>query len=401
MKAIHRLGYRLPSPAAIAAACVLAGHAWAQGTDRPAPHLLGLPSLPPVPVVYQSSIRPPGSLDMPSPAAAFAVVPTGTLATGPARTGMGIAAAPVRDEVRRRCGFASVEELRRNPRPGELRCLFDVTGPGAFGLLSYLDVPVYQPRTPMPGSHVVGIPGLPTPLPGESYEQWEWRTLRTQFGPETRTVHRDIESLDPVVASKILRLETRLRQEGIRFSRRETWRAPERQAFLFQQGRSRPGSLATATLTSWHSRVDRLGRPAGRAVDYDVAPGRLPRFHEIAAEVGLGSYGADSNDPGHVYFVGSEFLTPGELAVMRTLPRVTYVTLETGRPADEAAAYGHFAATQERERVFVGLPFEPLPRIEPATPRARVYAAGTHPTPLAPSTAPASPTSPATAKTPR
>jgi hypothetical protein len=335
---------------------------------RPPAALLGLPVVPPVPAVLQSSLGPPPPGWRAGPAEA--APPT----VGPVPAGIGISTATYPDELRRRCGIGAVVELRRNPHPGELRCLFGVYGPGRFGLLSYLDVPVYQPSTPMPGTHVVGIPGLPAPLPGESYERFEWRMLRTQFGPERATVHRDIESLDPVVASRVLRLEAALRAARVPFSRRETWRSPQRQAFLFQQGRSRPGPLATATLTSWHSRVDRLGRPAGRAVDYDVPARRLAAFHEIARQVGLDSYGADSNDPGHVYYVGSEFLAPAELAVLRTLRRVMYVTLETGRPADETAAYGRLAATQEQERMFALFPFEPPPRIDPQVPRRKVPA---------------------------
>jgi hypothetical protein len=350
-------GRPLPGALAAAALCVLAPALAAQAGATPQPpHLLGLPVTAPVPAVLQASVAAPGT------------APARPPAPPPSANGIGMVAAASPAELRRRCGFGGVAELRRNPSPGELRCFFGVTGPGRFGLLSYLDVPVYQPSTPMPGSHVVGVPGLPAPLAGESYERWEWRMLRTAFGPEVRAVHRDLESLDPVVASKVVRLERRLAEEGIRASRRETWRSPERQAWLFQQGRSRPGPLATATLTSWHCRVDRLGRPAGRAVDYDVAPARLEAFHRIATEVGLDSYGADSNDPGHVYFVGSEFLTPPELAVMRTVRRVPYVTLQTGRPEDEATAYGRLSFFQELERDFLTLPFQPVPRIDPALP---------------------------------
>src|SRR5690606_4233695 len=149
----------------------------------------------------------------------------------------------------------------------QLRCRYGVVGPGRFGLLSYADVPVYQPATPMPGTHVVGIPGHAHPLPGESHEAWEWRVLRTECGPGARLVCREPEEPPPAAAARIMRLESRLAQEGIAARRRETWRSPERQAFLFQQGRSRPGPLATSTLTSWHSQVDARGVAAGRAVD--------------------------------------------------------------------------------------------------------------------------------------
>src|SRR5215218_4084721 len=233
------------------------------------------------------------------------------------------------------CTIRDITRLGRNPTPGELRCRYAARGPGRFGLLSYLDVAVYQPRTPQPGTHVVGVPGMPRPAPGESYEQWEWRVLRTTYGPSARTIHRETELLDPVFASRLLEFERRLRQRGVRASRRETWRAPERQAFIFQQGRSRPGPIATSTLTSWHNRVDRLGRPSARAADYAVAPRDLPLFHQVAAELVLETYGADSNDPGHVFLPDTEAATGMEVAVLRLLPRVPHVTLETGRPYDE------------------------------------------------------------------
>lgn len=233
------------------------------------------------------------------------------------------------------CGIQAMETLRRNPSAAEMRCRFGAQGPGTFGLLSYLDVPVYRPATPLPGTHTVGVPGMPHPAPGESYEAWEWRVLRTTYGPSVRNVRRDLIELDPVFMSMIRRFETELRRRGISASRRETYRPAERQAWLFQQGRVRPGTFATTTLTSWHSRVDRLGRPAARAADYHVSAGNLPRFHAVAAEIGLQGYGADSNDPGHVYLPDTDAASGAEIAVLRTLPRVMHVTLATGRPEGE------------------------------------------------------------------
>lgn len=252
----------------------------------------------------------------------------------------------------------------RDPLPGELRCRHGVWGPGRFGLLAYADVPVYQPQTPLPGTHTAGVPGMPAPARGESFEAWEWRVLRTRFGTDEQRVERSTRLLDPFVAARVLRLERRLAEEGIPARRRETWRSPFRQAFLFQQGRSRPGPLATATLTSWHCATDAAGGPAGRAVDYNVPSGRLGRFHEIAAEVGLFSFGADSNDPGHV-FLPPELPGP-EIAMLRLLPRVREVTLATGRPADEAVD----AVTRSLHRAalkrWLAAPFAPLPELRPA-----------------------------------
>jgi hypothetical protein len=261
------------------------------------------------------------------------------------------------------CRAWSAEQLTRNPGEAELRCRYGIVGPGRFGLLSYADVPVYQPVTPMPGTHMVGVPGHAKPAVGESYEEWEWRMLRTDFGAEAEKTYRGVEVLDPIVASRILTLEARLAEEGIRATRRETWRSPIRQAHLFQQGRSRPGPLATATLTSWHSQVDELGRPAGRAVDYDVPWSHMPRFHEIAAQVGLESFGADSNDPGHVFLPGTEQLPAAEVAILRTLRRVPEVTLATGRPVDDLALLDR-VDLRDRSSQFVGDTFLPYPRVK-------------------------------------
>lgn len=263
---------------------------------------------------------------------------------------------------------ADFAALRRNPTPGELRCRYAIAGPGRFGLAEYMDVPVYQPRNPLPGTHVVGYPGLPGPRKGESYEAWEWRVLRAEYGPEARRVHRGLEVLHPLFAEKIIRLERTLGEEGIRFSRRETWRHPDRQAYIFQQGRSRPGPFATSTLTSWHSRVDREGRPAGVAVDYDVPRAQMRRFHEVVRQVGLESYGADSNDPGHVFLPGAESVSAAEVAMLRIMPRVPVVTLSTGRPALETVS----RATIEHLRAVV----RELASLPAATPRAQPLLSG-------------------------
>lgn len=263
------------------------------------------------------------------------------------------------------CGIQSIETLRRNPSAAEMRCRFGAEGPGTFGLLSYQDVPVYRPATPLPGTHTVGVPGMPHPAPGESYEAWEWRVLRTTYGPSVRNVQNDLMQLDPVFMSMIRRFEAELRRRGIHASRRETYRPAERQAWLFQQGRVRPGFFATTTLTSWHSRVDRLGRPAARAADYNVSAANLPRFHAVAAEIGLQGYGADSNDPGHVYLPDTDAATGTELAVLRTLPRVMHVTLATGRPDGEPQPPRAVDHWRRQTRDFVS---HPVPRYPTLTP---------------------------------
>jgi hypothetical protein len=258
------------------------------------------------------------------------------------------------------CEIATAGLSRREPGERELRCQYGAAGPGRFGL-SYLDLPAYRSATPMPGTHLVAVPGLPGPRPGESYEAWEWRLLRTAYGPEGRRVYDALELLYPPFADLVLRLESRLRDEGIRFRRRETWRSPPRQAFLFQQGRTRDGGLATTTLTSLHSLVDPLGRPSGRAVDYDVPARQLGRFHELVREAGLHGFGADSHDPGHVFLPPRPF-TGEEIAVLRTLIPVDHVSLATGRPSREENA-PPLRRLREEARRWAEEPFRLAPRV--------------------------------------
>lgn len=266
---------------------------------------------------------------------------------------------PAPDPAPPACAAWAPQDLLADPSEAELRCRWSITGPGRFGLLSYADVPVYQPATPMPGTHTVGIRGHAAPWPGESYEAWEWRVLRTEYGPEARIVHRALDLLDPFVATRIIRFERELAAAGIRAVRRETWRSPRRQAFLFQQGRSRPGALATATLTSWHAQVDARGTPAGRAVDYDVPASQLAAFHEIATGLGLSGFGADSNDPGHVFVPEPGAVAGVEIVLLRLLPRVPEVTLATGLPVDRPLPEGGMAALRAAVEDYVTGPLLP------------------------------------------
>jgi hypothetical protein len=269
------------------------------------------------------------------------------------------------------CREWSMATLRANPTELDLRCRWRALGPGRFGL-SYLELPVYRPETPMPGTHVVGVRGHPGPLPGESYEAWEWRVLRTGFGPGVRAVRRDLELLAPDVAPRIVQLEQLMREAGVPVRRLESWRAPDRQGYLFQQGRSRPGPLATTTLTSLHSVVDSVGRPAARAVDYDVPARKLEVFHAIVKMVGLESYGADSNDRGHVYLPAP--LPEQDLILLRTLGYVPEVTLATGAPVDEPLPAGGTAALRRASLEFAREPFieRPAARLAPSPPAGRL-----------------------------
>ncbi|MDQ3605335.1 MAG: hypothetical protein M3418_03995 [Gemmatimonadota bacterium] len=285
--------------------------------------------------------------------------------TVPAATSAQYAPRPYRDGVR--CDGTDRSLPHRNLTREELHCRYGVRGRGRFGLLSYANIPVYQSATPFPGTHIVGMAGLPGPRLAESFEEWESRVLRNSYGRDAQRVHSGVEVLDAAFALRIGSLETRLAQQGVTFSRRETWRAPERQEYLFQQGRSRPGPFATTTLTSWHSRTNANGMPAGRAVDYDVPRAQMPRFHEVVRSVGLDSFGADSNDPGHVFLPGEESVPPVEVALLRLLARVPVVTLATGRPYDEYLTRSRLREIRGQAREFVA---QPLPGVDMA--RSRV-----------------------------
>jgi len=286
-------------------------------------------------------------------------------------------AAPSASAARPGCMIWSRPVLERDPTEAELRCRYRTEGPGRFGLSVYMEVPVYQPATPLPGTHVVGLPALPGPHPGESFEEWEWRVHRTQFGRQALHVFRELELLDPVFAARLMDFEQNLRNAGVRFTRRETWRSPERQAFLFQQGRSRPGPIVTATLTSWHSAVDARGVPAAKAADYNVSRAQMQRFHEIAWATGLETYGPDSNDPGHVYLPGAEGFPADELVFLRLLNRVPVVTLSTGRPTDEPVSRAMREEFRTASFAWVSEPFvpHPLPRLAAALPSVEALAA--------------------------
>lgn len=112
-------------------------------------------------------------------------------------------------------------------------------------------------------SYRVGAPSIR--LPGESWEELE-RRLRTMrpsdFGPEARRADTTLASLDPEARPHFERLVTAACQAGFPIRVAETYRSPERQAYLMVLGGGR-----TFTATSMHS--------AGHAVDLVVGDGNL------------------------------------------------------------------------------------------------------------------------------
>jgi hypothetical protein len=109
-------------------------------------------------------------------------------------------------------------------------------------------------------------------------------------------VVRDLQTLDPALRAKIERITERMRDEyGQTVTVNETWRSQSRQDRLFEQGRSRAGSVVTWTQRSQHT----TGLAADLVVDgtYNDPVG-YARLQRVAAEEGLRTLG--SRDPGHV-----------------------------------------------------------------------------------------------------
>ena len=107
---------------------------------------------------------------------------------------------------------------------------------------------------------------------------------------------RDLERLTPEFRSRLERVMVRMREEhGHDVQLVETARSPERQAWLFAQGRTRPGQVVTWTHQSAHLTGDAADVIVDGQWRGDRAYGRL---HRIAEEEGLRTLGA--RDPGHL-----------------------------------------------------------------------------------------------------
>lgn len=66
------------------------------------------------------------------------------------------------------------------------------------------------------------------------------------------TILRDLSVLHPTVRDSISRTVADLNAEGFPFKVFEAYRCPQRQAYLFGQGRTRPGAIVTQA-TPWES----------------------------------------------------------------------------------------------------------------------------------------------------
>jgi hypothetical protein len=142
-------------------------------------------------------------------------------------------------------------------------------------------------------------------------------------GTDVTTPVRDTSILQPELQQKLDRVISRMKNEfGHDVQVVETARTQERQDYLFEQGRSRPGAVVTWTKNSAHTQ--------GAAVDVMVdgswnnAEG-YARLQRVAQEEGLRTLG--SKDPGHLELESSS-LTGQNVAMLRD------------RPAPQASATG-------------------------------------------------------------
>jgi hypothetical protein len=135
----------------------------------------------------------------------------------------------------------------------------------------------------------------PTPAssgPGLSREeQAVLQKAPDEFGPAARQVVNSLDAMDGEARDRVSRLLAAARAAGHEVYINETRRPQERQEWLYQQGRSRPGPIVTWTLRSDH--LD------GRAADLRFGSDAGYRWlWANAGKFGLSTLGR--RDPGHV-----------------------------------------------------------------------------------------------------
>lgn len=104
----------------------------------------------------------------------------------------------------------------------------------------------------------------------------------------------DMDGLHPLMRDAARRLIEKCKAEGLPFGAFETYRSPQRQDWLYAQGRTRPGGIITYAKPweSYHQYglgVDFVLRPAGKwSWDTKGANGRMwRRMQEIGVSLGL------------------------------------------------------------------------------------------------------------------
>jgi len=146
-----------------------------------------------------------------------------------------------------------------------------------------------------------------------------------------------LDKVAPALRTKVEAVIERMRDEfGHEVTVVEGYRSPDRQSHLYEQGRSRPGQVATWTRRSWHSE----GLAADLMVDGTYEdPLAYARLQRVAREEGLKTLG--SRDMGHVELPGST--AEPESQVVSARPGRRFVGVAQPAPAAAVAAVAHVA----------------------------------------------------------
>jgi hypothetical protein len=200
-----------------------------------------------------------------------------------------------------------------------------------------------QPIAPAPET-VLPLPAVPLPaVPPPAQATLAGASLR----PES-TVERSVDGLSPLFRSRLQRVVDRMRTEfGHDVQLVETTRSADRQAWLFAQGRTRPGPVVTWTQHSAHLTGDAADVIIDGQWRNDLAYGRL---HRVAEEEGLRTLGA--RDPGHLELPAAVRAAQVQLAerTMPTLPDSASAVAHAQMTAVAAQHAARAAARAARSR---------------------------------------------------
>lgn len=224
-----------------------------------------------------------------------------------------------------------------------------------------------DPDGRVPTHRVDQIAGRVGGQAGLTVEQLEEQVLarpRSGFTADTVRVS-DVNALQPEVRSAVSALMEEAQRAGLRVTVGETARSQERQDWLFQSGRSRPGPIVTWTLTSNHT--------PGRAVDFIIngdSTGADPGYlwlQENASRFGLSVLGPQ--DIGHLDMplVGQarEPLQPPPLqpAIAAANERLARAAPRYGQAPDSLGESPYLRSPE----MVVGPPLAATPTIAPPT----------------------------------
>ena len=119
----------------------------------------------------------------------------------------------------------------------------------------------------------------------------------------------DVNLLLEPVRSQALRLLELAQQKGMKVKIIETYRSQERQDYLYEQGRTRPGKIVTHTRSSIHTTklaFDMIQNIAGKEYDKPF----LDKLGELGKSIGL-EWGGDFNG----FYDGAHFQNPKKIPI--------------------------------------------------------------------------------------